>query len=99
DGERYGLKMRTRDFLAEYWFDRLLHVEEGHFTDPEHRKVQLWLTDYRDMGLRQPVPFNRSMSLDDGKETAEISMIFNEIEVDVPQSLPFTIPGHYVKVD
>ncbi|MDX1478002.1 MAG: DUF4292 domain-containing protein [Saprospiraceae bacterium] len=99
EGGRYGLSMRTNAYFAQYWFDQLFRPEEGTFTDTAQRKVRLWYTDYREPGTGPAVPYARSVAFDDGYQTAEITIEFAEIEVDVPKTVPFTIPGHYVKVD
>lgn len=95
----YGLQMLTDAFDAQYWFNRLFLLEKGTFTDPAARKVQLNYGDYRDISRAHPMPFERFLMLDDGINAAEIELSFAQIEVDVPKSVPFNIPEHYVKVD
>lgn len=95
----YGLQMFTEAFLAQYWFNQLFLLEKGTFTDHEARKVQLNYGDYRDLGRAHPMPFERFLALNDGISAAEIALSFAQIEVDVPKSVPFNIPEHYVKVD
>jgi hypothetical protein len=66
-------------------------------TDPYDREWSAGFGDYRKVA-RGDWPFLRSNTLVIEGEPSVFDLEYSEIEIDVPQTFPFSIPSHYEKM-
>jgi hypothetical protein len=96
---RMRLTCNSGDIKAIYWFDPSYRLDQGVLVDLFGRNADIKYTDYRPVGGPQEIPFERYLSFFDGSASTELTMQLSEIEIDVPQSLNFSIPSNYERVD
>lgn len=99
DEGRMRLTCNSGDIKAIYWFDPKYRLDQGVLVDLLGRNADLKYSDYRLVHGPQEIPFERYLSFFDGTASTELSMQLSEIEIDVPQSLKFSIPSGYERVD
>ncbi len=99
DEGRMRLTCNSGDIKAIYWFDPLYRLDQGVLVDLLGRNADLKYSDYRLVHGPQEIPFERYLSFFDGTASTELTMQLSEIEIDVPQSLKFSIPSNYERVD
>lgn len=99
DDGRMRLTCNAGEIKAIYWFDPLYRLDQGVLVDLLGRNADLKYADYRPVNGPQEIPFERYLSFFDGTASTELTMQLSEIEIDVPQSLKFSIPSNYERVD
>jgi hypothetical protein len=82
---------------AWYWFDEGGKLNRSMITDPYDRNWSAAYGDYRRVD-RGDWPFVRSNTLTIEGESSVFDLEYSEIEIDVPQTFPFSIPSHYEKM-
>jgi hypothetical protein len=82
---------------ALYWFEGNGDLVRSMITDPYDRE---WLAGYGDYRRMKGAnwPFIRTNTLVVDGEPSVMDLEYSEIEVDEPQTFPFSIPSHYEKM-
>jgi hypothetical protein len=83
---------------ASHWFDSSWRLVRSEVSDPLARE---WLTayaDYRDTNRGQVFPYKRSNTLIIDGIANVFDLQYNDLEIDIPQEFPFSIPSHYEKI-
>jgi hypothetical protein len=83
---------------ARHWFDSSWRLVRSEVSDPLARE---WLTaygDYRDTNLGVVFPYKRSNTLIIDGIPNVFDLQYNDMEIDIPQEFPFSIPSHYEKI-
>lgn len=95
---RHVLELNTPLLSTTHWFDKNLRLARTAVVDSEGRSVSLTYSDYRKHGNRH-IPYGLFIEIHELESATEILLSFTQIEFDVPQTIKFSIPAHYVKVD
>ena len=83
---------------ARYWFDASAVLIRSLIIDPLAREWSSGFSDYKKVGSGHQLPFKRSNTLlIDGKPNV-FDLEYTSLELDIPQSFPFSIPSHYEKI-
>lgn len=83
---------------AAYWFDSEAQLIRSTIIDPLAREWSAGYMDYQPLPSGVLWPFKRSNTLVMDGEASVFDLEYRSIEVDVPQSFPFSIPSHYEKI-
>ncbi len=83
---------------GQYWFDGSALLIRSLIVDPLAREWTAGFEDYKRVNSGQRLPFRRSNTLIiDGRPNV-FDLEYSSVEIDVPQSFPFSIPSHYEKI-
>ncbi len=83
---------------ARYWFDASAVLIRSLIIDPLAREWSAGFSDYKKVGSGHRLPFKRSNTLIiDGRPNV-FDLEYSSLELDIPQSFPFSIPSHYEKI-
>lgn len=84
--------------IARHWFDASSLLVKSLITDPLAREWSSLYADYKRVGKGQQIPYKRSNTLVIDGQPNVFDLEYNELELDVPQEFPFSIPSHYDKI-
>lgn len=92
----------VRDALgvtAQHWISAAEphRLVKSQFVDAYGRKLMVENKNWETMPDGSEFPLSRLVSFEDGDGITQIEITFSEVNIDVPASLPFSIPGHYAK--
>ncbi len=83
---------------ARHWFDASSLLIRSLITDPLARQWSSMYADYKQTNSGHLFPCKRSNTiLIDGQPNI-FDLQYNEMEIDIPQEFPFSIPSHYEKI-
>jgi hypothetical protein len=90
--DKYGMK-------ALHWVSRTVprRLLRSQLTDTFGRTLQIENMKWEPVGNGSEIPMDRLLAFEDDHGITRIEISFVEVAVDIPASLPFTIPGHYAK--
>jgi hypothetical protein len=87
-----------RGMTARYWFDATALLSKSLIKDALAREWFAGFSDYNRVNSGHYFPFQRSNTLIIEGETNLFDLEYQSMEIDVPQSFPFSIPSHYEKI-
>lgn len=96
--ENEAISITGHGASALYWFDRNSTLTRSMIIDPYDREWSAGYGDYRGMGKGIAWPYLRSNTLVIDGEANVFDLEYSEIEIDAPQTFPFSIPSHYDKM-
>lgn len=83
---------------ATHWFDSSWRLIRSEISDPLAREWTTGYADYRDTKNGQLFPFKRSNTLVIDGIPNVFNLQYNDLDLDIPQEFPFSIPSHYEKI-
>ncbi len=83
---------------ARHWFDASSHLVRSEVSDPLAREWLSAYADYRNTNLGLQFPYKRSNTLIIDGIPNVFDLQYNDLEIDIPQEFPFSIPSHYEKI-
>lgn len=83
---------------ARHWIDTQHKLMRSQVTDAGNRKWDATYQNYQAVNTGQNFPFDRGNSLQIDGVTNLFDLTYTSILIDIPQSLPFSIPSHYEKL-
>ncbi len=88
----------SKGFNARYWFDTSWRLIRAEISDPLAREWSTSYADYRNTSKGQWFPFKRSNTLLIDGIPNVFDLEYSDMELDIPQEFPFSIPSHYEKI-
>ena len=83
---------------ARHWFDESSFLIKSMITDSLAREWLSNYSDYRKTNSGQAFPYQRSNTfIIDGIPNL-FDLEYTEMQIDIPQEFPFSIPSHYEKI-
>src|SRR5690606_443692 len=83
---------------ASYWFDPMATLSRSVVQDQLNREWMAGYADYRSLGAGRIFPYKRSNTVAIDGVAHIMDLEYKEVEIDVPQEFPFSIPSHYEKI-
>jgi len=83
---------------ARHWFDASSLLIRSMITDPMAREWESVYADYKRTNSGQAFPFTRSNTFIIDGQSNIFDLEYTEMQIDVPQEFPFSIPSHYDKI-
>ena len=83
---------------ARHWLDGSSLLIQSQITDPLDREWLSVYADYQKTNSGQKFPFTRQNTLIIDGQPNVFDLEYNEMEIDIPQEFPFSIPSHYEKI-
>jgi hypothetical protein len=83
---------------ARHWFDASSVLIRSLITDPLEREWFAAYSDYKKINSGQRFPFRRSNTLVIDGQPNIFDLEYSSLEIDIPQTFPFSIPSHYEKI-
>ena len=83
---------------ARHWFDASSFLVRSMITDPMAREWESAYTDYKRTNSGQAFPYTRSNTIIIDGESNVFDLEYSEMQIDIPQQFPFSIPSHYEKI-
>ncbi len=83
---------------ARHWFDGSKHLIRSEISDPLAREWFTAYSDYRDTKFGMLFPYKRSNTLIIDGIPNVFDIEYSDLEIDIPQEFPFSIPSHYEKI-
>jgi hypothetical protein len=83
---------------ATYWFDQSAVLIRAVIVDPLLREWSAGFSDYRPLPSGDLWPHARSNTLVIDGEANIFDLEYKNVEINVPQTFPFSIPSHYEKI-
>lgn len=75
---------------------RTLELNAVNITDAAGRRIEVELGNYKKVKKLPKLPYNRKYTfVEPDRETSVLEIKIEEIEIDVPKTVNFTIPSHY----
>jgi hypothetical protein len=92
------LLQSSAGITARHWLDTNYKLVRSHVVDPQQQEWNATYGNYNQVNTGQSFPFHRGNSLMIKGETNLFDLDYTLVEVNVPQSFPFSIPSHYEKI-
>lgn len=83
---------------ARHWFDASSFLIRSMITDPMAREWESVYADYKRTNSGQAFPYTRSNTIIIEGQPNVFDLEYSEMQIDVPQEFPFSIPSHYEKI-
>ena len=83
---------------ATHWLDGSNILVRSMITDPLKREWSAGFSNYMETNTGQKFPFKRTNSIVIDGESNVFDLEYSDIEIDIPQEFPFSIPSHYDKL-
>jgi hypothetical protein len=84
--------------IAHHWLDDSLKLERSSVTDLFKHEWEPGYSDYRATNTGQLFPFVRTNSLIIDGQSNLFNINYTEVQLDIAQEFPFSIPSHYEKI-
>lgn len=99
---QYLISGAYRSLQSKYWIDPIqFFLTKMGFDDTQHkRSFNVELSNYQSLSNKQEFPYLRKLNVS-SEETGEVSikLRFNNVEINEAQSIRFSIPSRYQRVD
>ena len=83
---------------ARHWFDASSLLIRSMITDPLAREWLSVYANYKRTNSGQAFPYKRSNTIIIDGQPNIFDLEYSEMQIDVPQQFPFSIPSHYEKI-